>query len=96
LTPQKSSVKIPRFFAELRTLETLKRYFRNDLMVASFMLYPQVRKVFEYLKKNDYLVSQTGSGPTLFVADKAPSRLRILARKVARLFNVKTKLTLSL
>lgn len=96
LTPKNRSVTIPRFSARLATVEKLKRHFRNDLMPASFKLYPFAEKVYSYIQDRNFAVSQTGSGSTLFVADSSKGRLVPLARELAKVFGLKTVITQSL
>ena len=96
LTLQKTSVRISSAQLNLTTLEKLKQHCRNDLMRASFDLYPLTQKIYQFVSSQGYAVSQTGSGPTLFVAHKTKGPLLTLGRNVKRLFNLKTQITQSL
>jgi len=96
LTPKNQSVTIPRFSVDLTTLGKLKRYLKNDLMPASFKLYPVAEKVYSHIQSQNYTVSQTGSGSTLFVTEQSRARLASLQTELKEVFNLTTGITQSL
>ncbi len=65
-------------------------------MRASFDLYPLSQKIYQFILSQGFAVSQTGSGPTLFVAHRTKSRLVALERNIKRIFSLKTQITQSL
>jgi len=95
LTPHRQGVRIPRFVSSVKSLEQLKRCVNNDLMAASFELYPFLRKVYQFILQQDFLVSQSGSGPTLFVADASRVRLKNLKMNLKKCFGLTAVLTKS-
>ena len=65
----------------------------NDLMPVSFRLYPLVKRVFDTLNRDGFAVSQTGSGPTLFVAHNNRNALVKLQSNLKKRFHLNMHIT---
>lgn len=95
LTVQKRGARIIPFSARDFDFSTVRNCLKNDLMPVSFSLYPQVKKVFNFIQKSNISALQTGSGPTLFAIHAQPGPLRQLGQKIRRRFRLKTLITQS-